>query len=181
MSNRKPNRKDDYFFNGKDVKYLDNNAINDYVLGNRIMEKSVKSIKEILRNEKCRDKHKFSDEMALDLDQVEVETKRGTSDRNNTIDFVVGLENKQLLLVEAKFEVQNVSNIVSDFMDKLIHSKRILTNNPNIRSIYKKEIILLSKKNFQQNYNRLRTMLASKSRTTEPQTVSIFYNTFFIH
>ena len=115
----------------------------------------------------------------MDLDQVEIENRRGTSDRENTVDFVVGLENKQLLLVEAKFEVKNVANIVTDFIDKLCHSKRILNANINIRSIYNKEIILLNQQCFQQNYNRLRTMLASKSRTTEPQTVSVFYDTFF--
>ena len=103
----------------------------------------------------------------------------GTSNRGKTVDFVVGLENKQLLLVEAKFQVDNVANIVSDFVDKLNHSKRILTGNPNFRNFYKKNIILLSQIKFQQNYHKLRTMLASKSNTTEPQTISTFYNTFF--
>ena len=162
-----------------EAKYLDNTTITDYVFGDKIMEKALMPIKEILKNERCKEKNKFSYELALNLDQVEIETKRGTSNRGNTVDFVVGLENKQLLLVEAKFEVKNVANIVSTFMNKVSHSKMILSANQNIRSIYKKEIILLNSRDFQQNYNRLRTMLACKCRTAEPQTVSIFYDTFF--
>lgn len=179
MSNKKQNKKNESLKSEQEVKFLDNTAINNYVLGDNIMEKAVKPIKEILKNEKCKEKHNFSYELALDLDQVEIETKRGTSERGNTVDFVVGLENKQLLLVEAKFAVKNVANIVTEYIDKLNHSRRILTDNPNIRSLYRKEIILLSQKDFHQNYNRLRTMLASKSRTTEPQTVTDFYNVFF--
>ena len=179
MSSKKTKKKNDSLNNGAEVKFLDNTAISNYVLGDSIMENAVKPIKEILKKEKCKETHNFSYEQALDLDQVEIENRRGTSDRENTVDFVVGLENKQLLLVEAKFEVKNVANIVTDFVDKLSHSKRLLNDNINIRSIYKKEIILLSQQSFQQNYNRLRTMLASKSRTTEPQTVSVFYDTFF--
>lgn len=179
MSSKKSKRKNDSLSNAKEVKFLDNSAISDYVSGDSVMENAVKPIKEILKKENCKEKHNFSFEQALDLDQVEIENRRGTSNRGNTVDFVVGLENKQLLLVEAKFEVKNVANIVTDYIDKLNYSKRILNANINIRTIYKKEIILLKQQYFQENYNRLRTMLASKSRTTEPQTVSIFYDSFF--
>ena len=179
MSSKNTKKKGASLNNNTGVKFLDNTAISNYVSGDSVMENAVKPIKEILDKEKCKEKHNFTYEQALDLDQVEIENRRGTSDRGNTVDFVVGLENKQLLLVEAKFEVKNVANIVTDFIDKLCHSKRILNANINIRSIYNKEIILLNQQCFHQNYNRLRTMLASKSRTTEPQTVSVFYDTFF--
>ena len=177
MSNKKQKRNS--LNGGTDCKFLDNTSIKEYVSGDSIMIKAVKPIKEILYDEKCKEKHNFSKELALNLDQVEILRQMGTSNREKTVDFVVGLENKQLLLVEAKFQVDNVANIVSDFVDKLNHSKRILTGNPNFRNFYKKNIILLSQIKFQQNYHKLRTMLAGKSNTTEPQTISTFYNTFF--
>ena len=174
MSNKKTTN------NEKTAKFSGNTSILNYVSGNRIMQNSLEQIKEILENEHCKEKTNFTYELALNLDKVEIQRKKGTSDRGNTVDFIVSLENNQLLLVEAKSLVKNVANIVSEICDKINHSKRLLTSNENFRGFYKQEIILLSNnKEFQQNYNKLRRMSASKSRTIEPQTVSDFYNAFF--
>lgn len=179
MSSKKTNKNNSLKINIQNVKFLNNASILDYVSGDSIMQNSLSQIKKILEKEHCKEKTNFTDEMALNLDFVEIKRQKGTSERGNTVDFVVGLENKHLLLVEAKFQVKNVANIVSDILDKIDHSKRILTNNPNFISFYKQEIILLNNKDFQQNYNKLRRMLISKSITIEPQTISNFYNVFF--
>ena len=84
------------------IKYLDNSVIEDYASQDSIMYKSLEPIKDILIREKCKDRNiKFSKELALNLDKVEIEKQKGTPYNDNTVDLVLGLENKQLLLVES--------------------------------------------------------------------------------
>ena len=74
MSSKKTKRKNEFLNdNGAEVKFLDNTAISNYVSGDSVMGNAVKPIKEILKKEKCKEKHKFSYEQALDLDQVEID------------------------------------------------------------------------------------------------------------
>lgn len=164
----------------KEPKFIDNTVILDYTSENQIMSQSLEPIKKILQDEKCKEKGiKFTNELALDLDNVEIEMKKGTSsDESNTVDFVVGLENKHLLLVEAKFEAKNMNNIASEIPKKIKHSKEILISNTKFTNIYSKIIILLNSDNFQQNKRKLLNLLDNKI-SYSPMKVNEFYNTFF--
>ncbi len=166
---------------GKEIKYLNNTAINDYVLGNNIMYSCLEPIKNILKNEHCSKKEYslFKNELALNLDKVEEVIKKGTSQRKPTVDFVVGLGNSQLLLTEAKILSNNMENIANDINKKIKHSKELLTNNPKFTSIYNKIVILLSPKNFEQKKNKLMSLLKNDISSFYPSTSTDFYSKFF--
>ena len=91
--------------------YRGEKAIRNFVAGNSIMINCLDFIQTILKNEKYKEKKcPFDQEIALNLDKVEILVKKGTL-RDKTVDFVVCLEQNWLLLVEAKLEVENVANI----------------------------------------------------------------------
>ena len=163
----------------QEIKYLDNTSIEKYASGDHIMSKSLEPIKSILIREKCKDKNiKFSKELALNLDKVEIESQKGTSYRDSTVDFVLGLENKQLLLIEAKFESKSMDNIAGSISKKIKHSAEMLSSNPNFISLYNKYLILLDSEKFHQNKNRLMSLLNNNPAFC-PARVSDFYSMFF--
>ena len=163
----------------KGAKYLENADIEDYVSEDKVMRLCLEKIITILRREGCKEKNlKFTCEVALDLDKVEIENRKGTSNRDNTVDFVIGLGNKQLLLVEAKFDAKNMENVASDIPKKVKHSREILTCNPKFVSFYNKSLILLNSEKFEQNKRKLLTLLNNQT-SYAPMKVNEFYTTFF--
>lgn len=99
--------------------YRGEKAIRNFVAGNSIMINCLDFIQTILKNEKYKEKQcPFDQEIALNLDKVEILAKKGTL-RDKTVDFVVCLEKDWLLLVEAKLEVENVANIAKTIQDKI--------------------------------------------------------------
>lgn len=98
-----------------------NQVTSDHPLASRYQ----KLIDVILKNEGARTTP-FGVEVAIDLDQYEIETNRGVN-RDNTMDFTVGLTNRQMLLVEAKLRVKKPENLSKNELErKIIHSKDIL-------------------------------------------------------
>jgi len=84
-----------------------------------------KLIDVILKNEGARTTP-FVAEVAIDIDQYEIEKNRGIK-RDNTMDFTIGLTNRQMLLVEAKLRVKKPGNLSKNELGrKIIHSKEIL-------------------------------------------------------
>lgn len=163
------------------IKYLDNSVIEDYASQDSIMYKSLEPIKDILIREKCKDRNiKFSKELALNLDKVEIEKQKGTPYNDNTVDLVLGLENKQLLLVEAKYDAKNMENIARDIHKKIKHSIELLVSNPKFVSLHNKKIVLLASENFQQNKRKLMSLLKNDS-SFHPVTTTEFYYTYFKH
>ena len=75
----------------------------------------------------------FSDKYAWDADAYEIACKKGTK-RDETVDFVVGLENGQLLMVEAKLDVENVTNLKGEVERKISHTKSILVTSLHFKS-----------------------------------------------
>lgn len=66
-------------------------------------------------------------EIVLDMDKVEIINKTGYGSRQETMDFCMGLQCKQMLLVEAKFRVVKPGNIKkSDLENKIRYSKNLL-------------------------------------------------------
>lgn len=90
----------------------------------------LKHIVEILVKEGHKQKSAFKKEKAIDLDAVEIELNKGIKGikgRDCTVDFVIGLSDKTLLLVEAKFNAKTALNIrATDIRSKITHSIDIL-------------------------------------------------------
>lgn len=178
MSNKKKVQKN--LAVGKEAKYVDNEVIENYVSGDNIMHVCLEPIKDILKNEHCGKKEYslFNNELALNLDNVEIAIKKGTPNREPTVDFVVGLENSQLLLTEVKYLVNNMENIANDIDKKIKHSRDLLTSNPKFGSIYNKKIILLNSKDFEQKRRKLMSLL-NNDISFYPSTSIDFYSKFF--
>lgn len=161
-------------------KYKNELSIRNFVSGNRIMEASIDYIKCILQNEGYKNKKDiFTNEIALNLDMVEISLKKGTL-RDKTVDFVVGLDQDWLLLVEAKLKVDNVENITKSIFDKIRHSMDILKSNLNYIHSESVVIILLKDQNFQQQSNRLRKLLLARTPDIKPLRVCDFYKNYFV-
>lgn len=179
MSNKKKKKKQVVIDNT--IKYNDNTVIEDYASEDFIMYKSLEPIKDILIREKCKDRNiKFSKELALNLDKVEIEKKKKTPYMDNTVDLVIGLENKHLLLVEAKYDAQNMENIARDIHKKIKHSRELLVSNPKFVSLYNKKIILLHSEKIEENKRRLMSYLKNDI-SFHPLTTTEFYFTYFEH
>ena len=161
--------------------FIDNIFINKYASGDLVMVRSLELIKDILIREKCKDrKILFKDELAINLDKVETEYKKGTSCNDNTIDFVVGLKNNKLLLVEAKFSANNMENVAKTLSKKTKHSKELLTSNQYFIGFYGKVLILLSNnEKFHQNKRKLMSLLLNDTLNYYPLTIDEFYSVFF--
>lgn len=161
-------------------KYKDELSIRNFVAGNSIMEANIDYIKCILRNEGYKSKKNFfKNEIALNLDKVEILQKKGTL-RGKTVDFVVGLDKDWLLLVEAKLDVDNVENIMKGIFDKILHSMNILKSNINYVHSESIVIILLKDQNFQQQSSRFRKLLLARTSNIKPLRVCDFYEDYFV-
>lgn len=84
-----------------------------------------KLIDTVLKNEGAR-ATPFTTEKCIDLDQFEVDNRRGTN-RENTMDFCIGLDDRKMLLVEAKLRVTELRNLgKTELVEKIRHSLDIL-------------------------------------------------------
>lgn len=159
--------------------YRGEKAIRNFVAGNSIMINCLDFIQTILKNEKYKEKKcPFDQEIALNLDKVEILVKKGTL-RDKTVDFVVCLEQNWLLLVEAKLEVENVANIAKTIQDKIEHSKVLLRSCDNYIHSGESVIVLLNNKYYQEQSNKLRRLLIAKNINIKPYRVCDFYKEYF--
>ena len=121
----------------------------------------------------------FDETFAWDADEFEIELKKGKDrSRSETVDFVVGLENGQLLMVEAKLSVSNVDNIKGEVEKKIEHTRHYLVSSYAFTSCYKPSIVLFGPKDIERNIRRYRNMRNSQTDIV-PMSVEKFYNTFF--
>ena len=95
-----------------------------------------------------------------------------------TVDMVIGLENKKLLLVEIKLDCEKVDNIAKEILEKITYSKDMLKSNPVFVSFYNKILVLLNNDNFEQKKRRLKNLLISRDKNIEPYKVSQLYSDF---
>ena len=176
MSEKKKSKKESISLTNRKYK---NDSIRNFVAGNRILTECLESIREILYSEHYRGRQcPFNEEIALNLDKVEIRLKKGNV-RDKTIDFVVGLEKDWLLLVEAKLGVENVDNIAKTICEKIAYSKALLQGYENFVHADDLTIVLLNDEKFQQQANRLRTQLIAKSINIKPCNVAQFYKDYF--
>lgn len=159
-----------------------NDVIIDYASGDKIMNQCLQPLIDILKKEHCKDKNlPFTDEIALNLDDVEKLKKTGVngSKMMNTVDMVIGLYKNRLLMVEIKLDCKSVKDIPKDICDKISHSRDLLIENPKFVTFEKKIPVLIKNDNFEQNKRRLKNYLMGKNKDIEPYTVNGFYSTFF--
>jgi hypothetical protein len=82
----------------------------------------------------------FTSEQGIDLDQYEVDRNRG-GNRDNTMDFCVGLTTRELLLVEAKLRVKDPRNLKkAELASKIRHSKELLVEYE--RTVAKQKVVI---------------------------------------
>jgi len=165
----------------KSCKYVSEDAITEWAKGCKGKEAEfIKSIASILHKDyKTMSFKAFEDKMAWDADEYEVSLKKGT-DRTETVDFVVGLVNHQMLMVEAKLNVVNVDNLKREIEDKIIHTKRYLVSSTTFRSCAIPSIVLLGNKknNIEQNINKF-MRLRSYKRDIQAMSLDSFYEKYF--
>lgn len=86
--------------------YRGEKAIRNFVAGNSIMINCLDFIQTILKNEKYKEKQcPFDQEIALNLDKVEILAKKGTL-RDKTVDFVVCLEKDWHFLLKLNWKLR---------------------------------------------------------------------------
>lgn len=102
-----------------------------------------KLIDTVLKNEGARTTP-FNTEICIDLDQFEIDLNRG-QDRDKTMDLMIGLTSKQMLLVEAKLNVKSPNNLgKKELVEKIRHTKEILVEQE--LSIAKEKVFLFNDK-----------------------------------
>lgn len=88
-------------------------------------------ISDILAKEHCRNKHVFTQEKALYLEEVETEMARANRrSKSPIVDFSIGLSrgrSRKIRLVEAKFDVNDLKSLASsNIPEKVQHSTDVL-------------------------------------------------------
>ena len=157
--------------------YRDNSVIEYYAGGDVSMQSSLQEILDILALEGCRNSSVFCGQKALNLDQYEILCKR--SNRDCTVDFVVGCSGNVLLMVEAKFRAQSMKKVASTLDDKISHSHDILNSNNRHVQTHPTTVVLLSdNKDFEQNKNKL-LRLFRNPRVIVPMRTCEFYTRVF--
>lgn len=163
--------------------YLSDDCIREWAkgcCGKPIVENFIHSIETILKKDYKNISFKmFQDKMAWDADEYEIALKKGTN-RTETVDFVVGMANGQLLMVEAKLDVVNVENLKSEIEDKIKHTRNYLVSSTSFNSCVSPSVLLFGNKNnnIQRNINKFRRLRNNKTDIL-PMSISDFYNRFF--
>ena len=90
-------------------------------------------ISDILAKEHCRNKHFFTQEKALYLEEVETEMARADRrSKSPIVDFSIGLsrgKSRKIRLVEAKFDVNDLKSLTSsNIPEKVQHSTDVMRN-----------------------------------------------------
>lgn len=159
-----------------------NDVIASYASEDKEMNQCLYKVIEILKQEHYKEKNSpFTDEIALNLDEVEILKKKGVrgSRRMNTVDMVVGLYKNRLLLVEIKLYCKSVDDIAKDIHDKISYSRELLMSNPAFVLFENKIAVLLKNERFEQNKRRLKNLVMAKNKDIEPYMVSGFYSEYF--
>ena len=151
---------------------------------NKIFPKCLQLIANIIKNEGENDQSIFTHEKAINLDKAEFLGKNTENDC--TVDFVIALKSRELLLVDAKYKVTNPANLFHDLEKKIAHSADLLLSCDNSFHI-SHEIALLFSCN---NYETIRRQLRRRSNegrpgilkkfSITPYTTIGFYSEYFV-
>ena len=162
-------------------KYKGNKIIEEFANSiSKQWARCIEPVQSILQKEGCRERYSLNSEKALNLDAVESTLAKveGRSP-NNTVDMVIGCENKSLLMVEAKFNVNSIDNIArKSITDKIRYSRHRICCNENY-SVFPTTIVLLNNNRFEQRKNSLLRNMNNKSFMVFPMTTSNFLEIVF--
>ena len=136
----------------------------------------------ILTKEHCQDRHSFSQEKALYLEEIETMMAR-TNRRSKLpiVDFAIGLskgKSRKIRLVEAKFEVSSLKNIDDANVYAKVHHSTDVLRDSEIQ-IESGAIVLINKGPIVQQQRRwLEQKLLARGHY-QVKTVDEFYNLYF--
>lgn len=139
-------------------------------------------IANILTKEHCQDRHSFSQEKALYLEDVETEMARADRrSKSSIVDFAIGLckgKSRKIRLIEAKFDVRDLKNVESSNVPaKVQHSTDVLRDSGI--QIESGAIVLIGKSPIVQQQRRwLEQKLLARGHY-QVKTVDEFYNLYF--
>lgn len=139
-------------------------------------------ITHILTKEHCQDRHSFSQEKTLYLEDVETATARNARrSKSPIVDFAIGLsrgKSRKIRLIEAKFDVRDLKNIESSNVPaKVQHSTDVLRDSG--MHIESGAIVLISKSPIVQQQRRwLEQKLLARGHY-QVKTVDEFYKLYF--
>lgn len=157
-------------------KYKDNTVIKKYAEGDASLQDNLNLIKSIIKREGGKNYNLFSEELVLDLD--EVERKKRLNQMEKTVDFVVGCINNVLLMAEAKFNVHDADNLsATDLKQKIKHSRQIL--NKGGYKVFKSTVLLFNDDKFEQNKLKTYRLFNYKKDVMIPLTVKDFHEKVF--
>lgn len=141
-------------------------------------QECVQPMRDLLKKDHLKGNNPFTNEVALDLDQLEGNRVQGITTKMETVDYIVGLGKDWLLLVEAKLDADKPDHFCKGLKDKRTHSRDLITSSDYVVQIENEYVILLKEKNFEQNKNRLRT-LSNDLPHLKPMRVIDFFNEYF--
>ena len=93
--------------------------------------------------------------------------------------MVIGLNFGEMLMVEAKIDVQNVDNIKGEIEEKICHTKSYLVSSVNYKKNVIPSIVLFGQKNFERLSSRFRRLRSNKT-DIKPMTLPLFYKNYFL-
>lgn len=161
--------------------YEDNSCIEGFA-NEAKMSAFLRTFCDLLERERCKShSSKFKDEKAIDFDAYETSLKKKCKGQEEpTVDCIVGLEIKQLMLVEMKFGVRTLkmNNVAKNIKDKRTHSICQLRTSTSYRC-YEKVIVLLKDEKFELHKNCLTKQLSNDVKHFEILRVSDFYDKYF--
>lgn len=126
------------------------------------LETCIEKITEILAHEGSNSSNTgFSSEEGLYLDRYMQICSRGNrSQTKPSVDIVVVTHKNLVTMIEAKLNATTLQSIKrKDLYDKLLATKGIINDCAYSHVINNKSFVLLSDKNFQQSYSKLRRLL----------------------
>ena len=157
-------------------KYSGNQVIDSFARYSKMTEELC-LIKDLLLREGCGNACMFSNEEAIDLDEVERHSSRSQKDK--TVDMVIGCEHNYLLMVESKFRVMVADNLKGTALEEKIRHSRSLLNTRSDYSVSHITVVLLSNKSFERKKNNFMRLVSNKSFAVVPLTVDGFRKKVF--
>lgn len=144
----------------------------------RDAQKCVELMRDLLKKDHLKGYNPFTNEVALDLDQLEGNRVQGITTKMETVDYIVGLGKDWLLLVEAKLDADKPDHFCKGLKDKRNHSRELITSSDYDAHVENEYVILLKDNKFEQNKDRLRN-LSNGLPHLKPMRVIDFFNEYF--
>ncbi len=162
-------------------RFAGNSDIEAFVEASPVLAGALEKIRDILYAEHYKERAcPFSEEKALNMDAVALRLakEKGLAQQSKTVDFVVGLEKRHLLLVEAKLDSDGPEHYAKEIRPKTEGTKAILNTFDTPKVYENVVVVLLPNARFEQHKNKLLRLLANRPGI-RPLRVADFYVLYF--